>query len=402
MSGTAAAIGAFIDVGSRNEDKEVNGIAHFLEHLAFKGTNKRTAYDISCQIENLGAYTNAMTSSSYTGYYVKGLVDHLPIAADILGDVLTNSKYDQEDIDTEKGVILQEIKQYEDSPISVMYRDLSLTAFPDQPVGRDTLGTVEFVSNAKTDDFKKFIGKNYSSETMIVVATGGVDHDEIVKIVEDAFSAVPKSTSKPAVVPASYSGGFSINRDKPFSQVSIGVLFPSVPVCDYSRYSFDLLSDAFGSGMSSPLFREIRKRGLVYHTSSSTEFEKDFGVFNFIGMLGPENLEEYIKVSCSEFIKTSESVEEIDLVRAKNMHLVSLAYMEESAVSMMFYIMNSMFFYGRVRTFDEIRHDINKVTTNDLVAASKRLLASKPTIAMVGPVPEFDYEDLIMTSLKMK
>jgi predicted Zn-dependent peptidase len=398
--GAAASVGAFVNIGTRHETEANPGIAHFLEHMAFKGTTKRTAFDIANEIEIVGGYSNAMTGTCHTAYYSKGLAEHMPLATDILGDVLTDSKYDNDDIRLESGVITQEIAQYEDDPFSTMVELLTETAYPNQPVGRKVLGTREFVANAEPHHFRDFVGTNYSAETMLVVATGGIEHAEIVDAAVKAFANIPATTARTKVVPATYVGGLGIDTSKDFVQASVGITWQSVPTCDASMYTHKLLSSAFGEGMSSPLFTEIReKRGLVYHTSAHAEFEADYGNVSVFGLLTPENIDEFIKVACHEFAKMCETVNENDLIRAKNGWLVQLAFMEESATSMMHFIANQMFYYGRIKTFDEIRQSIKKVTIDDVKAAAKRLLSSKPTIALVGPIPDGDYEGIIKAAL---
>lgn len=400
MYGSAAAVGAYVDIGTRHETKENNGVAHFLEHMAFKGTESRTAFDIASESEILGAYSNAMTGKAFTAYYVKGLAEHMPIATDILGDVMTNSKFDAADIELESGVIIQEINQYKDDPFSTMYQLLEITAYPDQPVGRPTLGSEEFVKNATQADFRSFIDTNYSAETLVLFAAGGVDHTDIVEAATKSFAKIPTTTDRPATVPASYVGGLGIDRTKDFAQVSVGIMFPSVPIIDSAVYAHRLLANAFGSGMSSPLFQEVReKRGLVYHTSCHSDFEIDHGNIAIFGGMTPENLEEFIKVACSELAKFRDTIKPSDLTRAKNSLLVNLSFTAESAQAMLGYMSGSLFAYGHIRDFHEVSNDIRKVTIDDLKAAADRILGSTPTIALVGPVPEADYAAMVKAAI---
>ncbi len=400
MPGASSAIGAFINRGSRHENEANNGVAHFLEHMAFKGTDSRTAYDISYQIEILGGESNACTDQCGTSYYMRGLAEHIAVGADIIGDSLNNSKYEQSDVDIESGVILQEISQYEDDPYSTMDELLMEVAFPDQPIGRKILGTKEFVGNAKSQDFRDFIDNNYSGESMIVVAAGGVEHDAVVDVVGKAFAKVPDKVDLVPTTPATYVGGIGIDTAKKFSQVNVGLMWQSVPICDSSRYAHTLLASAFGSGGSSPLYTEIReKRGLVYHTSAHTHAEVDFGLMYIVGMLTPDNLEEFINVACSEFAKMKETINEDNLTRARNSMLVRLAFMEESAMSTMNSTAADLFNYGRVRSFDEIRKEINQVTVADLKTAANRIMSTKPTISLVGPVPDADYEGMVKAAI---
>lgn len=396
----SAAVGAFVHAGSRHETEENNGVAHFLEHMAFKGTPTRTAYDISQQIEVLGSHANAMTSTESTAYYTKGLSQHVGIEIDIIGDALCNSIYAEADIKLESGVILQEISQYEDDPFSTMQELLTEVSYPNQPVGRKILGTKDFVANAKPDDFRGFVGENYSGETMMFFAAGGMEHDAVVDAVNKAFYKIPAKTERRATVPATYVGGLGIDASKDFSQVSVGISFRSVPVIDNAQYAHMLLGKAFGDGMSSPLFTEVReKRGLVYHTSCHSDFNVDYGNIMIYGGMTPENLNEFIDVACSELAKMCENINFVDVERAKNSVLVSLAFLQENPSNMMYYMANSMFTRGRIRDFDEVRRNIENMTVNDLKNAAKFLLRCKPTIALVGPVPDADYEGMIQSAL---
>lgn len=394
------AVGAFVNVGSRNETIDNNGIAHFQEHMIFKGSNNRTAYEISQQVEVLGSHINAYTSTEMTAYYANGLTENVEIAVDIIGDALTNSIHAEEDIKLESGVILQEISRYEDNPSSTMHSLFMDTAYPNQPVGRKILGTKEFVSNAKKEDFKKFVNENYSAETMIVFAAGGAEHSTIVNAVDKAFNMIPKTTIRPALVPATYVGGLGIDASKSFEQVSVGIGFKTVPINDPDMYIYMILANAFGGGMSSPLFTEVReKRGLVYSTSAYSDVEIDYGHFAIFGGMTPNNLKEFIDVSCSELAKMSNTINELDMIRAKNSVYVSLAKMEEDTEHMLSYMANSVFNKGRVRGFEEIRSDIEKISMDDLKDAAAKLIHSKPTISLVGPVPDADYEYFVKRAL---
>jgi predicted Zn-dependent peptidase len=396
----SAAVGAFVHAGSRNETIENNGVAHMLEHMAFKSTNKRTAYQISQEIEVLGSYVNAMTGTESTAYYAKGLSENIATATDIIGDALTDSVYNQDDINLESGVIIQEICRYEDNPSSVMNDILQSLAYPDQPVGRKILGTRDFVSNATSDVFRNFVNEQYSAETMIVFASGGLDHNEVVDAANNAFHKIPATTNRPQTLPVTYVGGLGIDTSKPFTQVAAGICFKSVPVIFHSMYAHMLLAEAFGGGMSSPLFTEVReKRGLVYSTGCNGDFNPDYGDVSIYGGTTPENLAEFINVACSEFAKMRETINEVDLTRAKNTVLVRIALMQEKPEAMMSYMANSMFTRNRIREFDEIKRDIEKINIDDLKSAAKFLFESKPTISLVGPVPDADYEGMVKAAI---
>jgi predicted Zn-dependent peptidase len=398
--GAAATVGAFINIGSRHETERNAGVAHFLEHMAYQGTAVRSSHDIARQIEILGASTNARTALCDTIYHVSGLAEHIPLGIEILGDVLTNSKYDPEAIRLQSQVILQEISQAADHPFHRMAELLTATAFPGQAIGRPTLGTREFVAGATTDDFRAFVAANYSAETMLLIAAGSMEHDAVVEVAGRAFAKVPAATNRAPTVPAVYAGGVGIDRDTKFTQVNIGISFESVPIGKAAMYPHAMLASALGAGLSSPLFREVReKRGLAYHVGAQSSFESDFGIVSLIAMLTPDNLNEYIKVACAEFARCCDTIDEDDLTRARNSALVSIALAQESAGKMAYYMAHSLFRYGHIRDFDEVRRAIEVVTVDDLKAAARALRRSRPTISLVGPVPDADYEGMVKSAL---
>jgi predicted Zn-dependent peptidase len=398
----SAAVAAFINTGSRHETCDNNGVAHFLEHMAFKGTSTRTARDIAQQIEVLGSNVNAFTSSSMTAYYATGLAENFREATSIIGDVLTDSNFDPSDVALESGVILHEISRSADDPNDVMHDLLKSVAYPSQAFGRTTLGDPVFVTNAKPDDFRDFIGQQYSGETLIVVGAGGIEHEEFVTTVGEAFAKIPAAGQRPAPEPASYQGGIGIDTSRDFRQVSVGIAFPSVCVADDAMYAHRLLASAFGGGMSSPLFTEVREnRGLVYYTSCYASIDVDNGMVAIAGGMTPENLDEFITVACGEFGKLCNTIREIDLRRAKNSALVRLATMHERPFHCGQYIASSLFQRGRIIDVAEVRTQIERVTIDDLKEATRRLVSSEPSISLVGPVPESreHYAAMVRTAL---
>ena len=396
----SAAVAAFTDTGSRHETPETNGVAHFLEHMAFKGTSRRTARDIAQQIEILGSNINAFTSSSMTAYYATGLATNFREAITIIGDVLTDSNFNAADITLESGVILQEISRSADDPNDVMYDLLKSVSYPAQAVGRTILGDPNFVANAKPEDFRNFIGQQYSGETLIVVGAGGIEHADLEDAASEAFASIPVNGHRPAPEPAVYHGGFGVDRDRDFRQVSVGIAFPSVCVQDDAMYAHRLLAAAFGGGMSSPLFVEVREnRGLVYHTSCYADVDVDHGTLGIIGGMTPDNLDEFIEVACGEFRKLRDAINPLDLTRAKNAALVRLATLRERPFPCAQFIASSLFQHGHVQDLEYIRQRIEQVTIDDLKAAAAHLLNGEPSISLVGPVPDKDYATMIKSAL---
>jgi predicted Zn-dependent peptidase len=392
----SAACGVFVNAGARHETAHNNGVAHFCEHLMFKGTPSRTAYDIAKQIEVLGSTINAFTSKDMTAYYTTGLAEHIDESIEIIGDAVVNSLFAPAEISLESGVIIQEINRSADDPSSVMQDALSAISYPDQAIGRTILGSSEFVTEANQDDIQNFTGKYYTADNMIVVGAGGIEHQAFTRKVETAFADLPISAHRPPTAPVNYVGGMTIDRSRDFKQVSAGIAFPSVSVLDDTMYHHSLLAEAFGGAMSSPLFTEIReKRGLVYSTGCFASLSIDHGRIIIYGGMTANNVEEFLMVACQEFRHLCDSITEIDLLRAKNSYLTSLAMLREKPFTTACFIARSHWQYGCIRSLAEMRDEINRVTIEDLKAAANRLLAAHPTIALIGPVPPADYAAIV-------
>jgi predicted Zn-dependent peptidase len=395
----SAACGVFVNAGARHETEQNNGAAHFCEHLMFKGTTSRTAYDIAKQIEVLGSEINAFTSKDMTAYYTTGLATHIDASVEIIGDALVNSLFAPAEIKLESGVIIQEINRSDDDPGSVMQDALCATAYPDQSIGRTILGSSRFVTEAGSDDIRAFTGQYYTADNMVVVGTGGIAHDAFVHKVEKAFADLPRSAFRPQPDPVHYVGGLVIDRSREFKQVSAGIAFESVPVLDDKMYHHSLLAEAFGGAMSSPLFTEIReKRGLVYSTGCYAAMNTDHGRIIIYGGMTAGNVEEFMLVACQEFRKLCDTISETDLLRAKNSHLTSLAMLRERPFSTACFMARSHWQRGRVREMAEMRDGINQVTLDDLKSVARFALSSAPTIALIGPVPQADYAALVDTA----
>jgi predicted Zn-dependent peptidase len=396
----SAAVAAFIDTGSRNETAEENGIAHFLEHMAFKGTASRSALDIAREIESLGSNINAYTSQGITAYFVTGLGSNIEKSVAIIGDVLTASVYDEAEIATEKGVILQEISRSYDSPNSLVYTGFGRTAYPDQALGRPILGLPDFIKSVNRDNFVSFVDRFYTAQNMIVVGTGDIDHTEFVQMVERYFAAIPSRPGVPPEVPAQWVGGFHRTTSAKFEQVTALIGWNSVAETDTRVHAHRLLASAIGGGMSAPLFQEVReKRGLVYAVSGSHDSGPDFGEFLLFAGTTPDKLDEVIKVSCGVFLDACRNVSEQDLSRAKNRDLVGLATIKEKPFALGRFLADNLFEHGRIVMPDEKKHAVEAVTIADLTEAAAMIFASTPAVALVGPVPDTDYMGMIQTEL---
>ena len=260
----SASLGIWISAGGRHERLEQNGIAHFLEHMAFKGTKTKSALDIAEAIENVGGYINAYTSRETTAYFVRILNEDVEMAANILADILRNSVFDKREVDVERGVILQEIGQTLDTPDDIVFDWLQETAYPEQALGRSILGPSENISRFSREDLSAFVHEHYSPDRMILSAAGGIDHDALCKLAEKAFGDLQKPKLSHQSRAAAFSGG-EFRRDKKLEQAHFALAFESPSYRSLDIYTAQVYSIALGGGMSSRLFQQIREKLSLIH-----------------------------------------------------------------------------------------------------------------------------------------
>jgi predicted Zn-dependent peptidase len=314
--------------------------------------------------------------------------------------VLTASVFDPSDIAVEQGVILQEIRRSADNPSHVAYDGYGVTAYPDQALGRPILGRAPFIETVERSHFTDFVAENYFAQNMVVVGTGDFAHDWFVEQVGTHFSALPSRNSTSNALPARYVGGAIRNTEKDFEQVTILLGLQSVCETDPSVYAHKVLARALGGGMSSPLFQEVReKRGLVYSVHAYSDHGADHGDFVIFAGTSAKHVEELFSVACGELTKATHQLSEQDVVRAKNSLLVGLATAKERPFSLAQGIAGSLFERGFVMTTEEAMVAVNAVTIDDVQRAAKTVIASQPTISLVGPVPEADYHANVIAAL---
>lgn len=392
----SVALGIWVKAGSRNEAHNRHGIAHFLEHMAFKGTDNRSAWQIAADIENVGGEINAATSVETTSYYARVLRNDLPLAIDILADILTSSKFDEDELEREKNVIMQEIGAAHDTPDDIVFDRFSETAYLNQQLGRSILGTPETVQSFMPDDLRTYINEQYSADRMVVVATGAVDHASFVREVESRLGDFRSTTSAAAPVKAAYVGGdYREERDLMDAQVLIGFEGRAYHVRDF--YASQLLATVLGGGMSSRLFQQVReKRGLCYSVYAFHWGFSDTGLFGIHAATGRENLEELVPVVLNELYEASTNINIQEVDRARAQYRAGLLMSQESAASRAGQIARQMLLYGRPVPNEELMERLSLITPERLTDLSGRMfLDSKPTIAAVGPVSQMmGYDDI--------
>jgi predicted Zn-dependent peptidase len=377
-------LGAYVAAGTRHELEEENGISHFLEHMAFKGTARRSASAISEEIENVGGQINAYTAREQTAFYVKVLKEDVPLGADIIGDILSHSTFEPAELERERGVILQEIGQANDTPDDIIFDFFQETAYPGQPMGRPVLGTEERIRGLPRQALIDYMRRHYTTANTVVAAAGNLQHEAMLELVARHFADLP-SSAVPAALPGRYQGG-EFREDRDLDQVHIVLGFPSVAYADRDFYPVMLLSTLLGGGMSSRLFQEVReKRGLVYSVYSFTAPAMDGGLFGIYAGTGENEAAELMPITLDELHKVQRDVGVAELNRARAQVKAGLLMSLESTGSRCEQLARQLQVFGRVVPTEETVSKINAVTIDDVQLAAARLFRAAPTLAALGP-----------------
>ena len=383
----SVAVGFWVDVGSRHEDNENNGVSHFIEHLLFKGTERRTAKDIAETLDAVGGQLNAFTTKEYTCYYARVLDDHLDLAIDLLSDMLFNSVFAQSEIDRERNVIIEEIKMYEDSPDELVHDVFTSSIWRGHALGRPIIGTEEVIDHITRDKLLDFYHKNYKPGNLVLTVAGNIDEEQATeklrRIVEDKKGRSPE---RGALIPAPVRDVVCRNKDT--EQVHLCVGTQGVNLEDDKYYAFQLLNTVLGGGVSSRLFQEIREqRGLVYSVYSYHNPYHDTGLFCIYAGLSKQNVDEVLDLIFKqvEDIRVN-SVTAAELQRAKDQMKGNLLLSLESVSARMSRLGKSQLYLGRVIPPDEIVEQLYRVTLADIQElAAEMLTPDKFTMATVGP-----------------
>ena len=381
----SASIGVWIGAGSSNEKKDECGIAHMLEHMAFKGTKNRNAETIAREIEDVGGDINAYTSKEVTAYYLKVLKENAELGIEILSDIIKNSTFPKEEIERERGVIISEIGQSYDSPEDRVFENFTKTAFKNQPMGRPILGTKETVSSFQKSNFKLFLNSNYTPENMVVSMSGNLNKDKFFKIVEERFSDI-KNNNKPEKVNSEWTTGF-IAEDRDLEQTQLVFGVEGLKNIDINRFSLRALSIILGGGMSSRLFQEIReKKGLCYSIFSFTQMQNSSGVFGFYAGTSPKDVDYLLESSLKELKKIKKFISAEELNRAKAQMKSGFIMAHESNSSRSEYFAKNMINFGKIIGADEVIASIEKISTNSIYDLCDKLLTSaNPVLSVIGP-----------------
>ncbi len=382
----SVALGAWVKSGARNEREDEHGMAHLLEHMAFKGTRRRSAFQIASEIENVGGEINAATSVETTSFYARVLSNDVPLAVDILADILQESEFDPEELEREQNVILQEIGAAHDTPDDVVFDHFTETAFRHQPIGRSILGTPETVQSFTSRQLHDFMERQYGAERMVMVAAGDVKHDEFVREVEKKLGSFRSKAENAAPQYAQYVGGdFRENRDLMDAQIVLGFEGRAYHVRDF--YASQVLSMILGGGMSSRLFQEVReKRGLCYSVYAFHWGFSDTGIFGVHAATGQNDIAELVPVIVRELQRAGEAIAQEELDRARAQYRAGLIMSAERPASRASQIARQLLLFGRPIPKEDLMERLGALTIERLTDLSSRVFSTRPTLAAVGPI----------------
>ncbi|MDO3434482.1 pitrilysin family protein [Rhizobium sp. CBN3] len=399
----SVALGVWIKSGSRNETEDEHGIAHLLEHMAFKGTARRTARQIAEEIEDVGGEVNAATSTETTSYYARVLKDHVPLAVDILADILTESAFEEEELEREKQVILQEINAANDTPDDVVFDRFSEAAYRDQTLGRAILGTPQTVVSFTPQQIRTYLGRNYTTDRMFVVATGAVEHEEFLRMVEQRFASLPTQPSAPPVMEAARYIGGSVREPRDLMDAQILLGFEGKPYHARDFYCSQILANILGGGMSSRLFQEVREfRGLCYSVYAFHWGFSDTGIFGIHAATGGENLPELVPVIIDELHKSANEIQQKEIERARAQIRAQLLMGQESPAARAGQIARQMMLYGRPISNPEMMERLEGITIERLTDLAGRLFYDTvPTLSAIGPLEQLAPMEDIIASLSV-
>jgi predicted Zn-dependent peptidase len=391
----SASLGIWVKAGSRSETEAEHGISHMLEHMAFKGTKTRNALAIASAIEDVGGDLNAATSVEHTGYFARVLKEDVALAGDILSDILQNSLFEQQELDREQQVIVQEIGAARDNPDDHVFDLFQSAAYPDQPIGRTILGTVDSVKSFGPDTIRAYMERNYVGDRMVLCAAGNVDHDALVDIANERFKGL-RANGAPEPVRAKYVGGEErLLSDHEQAHIVLGLEGRAYNSDGF--YAAQILASILGGGMSSRLFQEVReKRGLCYSVYAFHWAFADSGIFGIAASTGEEEVTELVPVVLDELRKATETITDEEVVRVRNQIRAGLLMSLESPSSRAGQLARQQILWGRPIPLQETVERINRITADRVkLIASQIFDTDKVSLAGIGPVAKLpDYRTI--------
>ncbi len=388
----SASIGIWVKAGCRHERLDQNGIAHFLEHMAFKGTTTRSALDIAESLENVGGYLNAYTSREMTAYYARVLEEDVPLALDVISDIVLNPVFDPTELEIERGVILQEIGMVNDTPDEIIFDWLQNTAYPNQPMGRPILGPVENVQRFSRSAFEEFVGHHYAPGEMILSAAGAVDHDAIVMAAEALFGGL--SQVRKGSAEASHFAGGEVREVRDLEQAHFALALQGPAYLDDHFHTAQIHALVLGGGSASRLFQEAReKRGLCYTIMAQAGSFEDSGMLTIYAGTGADQIAELANVTVDELKRAAEDMSQVELDRARAQMKAGLLMGLESPSSRCERLARVLAIWDRVPGVEETVEKIDAVDLNRLREFAGSITLGAPAVALYGPVdgaPDYD------------
>ena len=394
-----ASLGVWVGSGSRDERPDEHGISHLLEHMAFKGTSRRTARQIAEEIEAVGGDLNAATSAENTAYYARVLRADVPLALDVLSDILADPTFDPAELKREQHVIVQEIGASQDAPDDIVFDYLQAKAFPKQPLGRSILGTPDTVRSFDPSRLRAYLSRNYRAPDMVVAAAGAIDHAAVVAEVERRFKAFA-GPAAPVPEAARFGGGTHVEK-RELEQVHLTLALRGLPQRDPALFSLQVFNSALGGGMSSRLFQEVREnRGLCYTIYSFHVSYQDTGMFALYSGTAASDAPELMRVVVDQIAQAAENLTEAEVARAKSQMKAGLLMALESSRTRAEQLARQMIAYGRPIPLQELVGKIEAVTVESARAAGRALISgSEPAVAALGPGAGLEKAATIAASL---
>ncbi len=374
----SVSIGVWIDVGSRDESKQTNGIAHFIEHMAFKGTKKRSVRDIAQSLESVGGYLNAFTGKEHTCYYARVLDEFVPLAIDVLSDIVLNAVFPEKELEKEKGVVIEELKNAEDDPDDIIHDYFEKTIFGDHPMGFPVIGTEKNLRALRRKDLRDYVEKNYTGDRIVVAAAGNINHEALESFVARGFAKArkggnhgPESRTRPkSVLPKQN------EFRKPIQQAHICMGTVGYSMKHRLRYPLMIMNALLGDGMSSRLFQNIREKyGFAYNVYSFANMMSDTGTFGAYIGTDDKHVDQSIDLIWKEFKRIHDrGISAVELNRTKAQLKGGLMLSLESIPNRMMRLGSSELYYGQFNSMDSIIRQVESVTTEDVRATAKELL----------------------------
>jgi predicted Zn-dependent peptidase len=396
----SVSFGIWVGVGSRDESPELSGVSHFLEHLLFKGTSRRSALDISAEIEAVGGETNAFTTKEYTCFYARVLDADLPLAVDVMCDLIADSVLEPADVETERGVILEEIAMHDDEPDDEVHDLLTTAIYGDHPLGRLISGTDQTIAPMTRDQIEDFYRSRYLPPSIVVAAAGNLDHDRLVELVQTALAGTRLGAHvgspepiRAADPPVPVKAPSTVVRAKDTEQAHLVLGAPAIGRLDERRFALGVLNNVLGGGMSSRLFQEIReKRGLAYSVYSYTSQYAETGLFAVYAGCAPGKVDEVLELTRATLAEVAANgITESELARGKGMLKGSLVLGLEDTGSRMSRLGKGELLYDELLSVDDLLSKVDAVAAGQVNAVAADLLVRPTSLAVVGPFDDHDF-----------